>query len=295
VSIVRAPRSEKGWVAIPNATIRDRRLSWKDRGILAFILSLPDDAETTIAKLTEAGPDGTDSTRAALKRLAECGYVKRVKARRPDGTWSTLTYVYDTPEAAKQASLDQMSLDITAGQHQEGKPGLDEPTKHVPAGQIQDGFTNVDDPTRVTRVGKHPSKEQRPWGEDQTTNEPAVLGSAGALLAKALVGGLPKQLKTRTPAGSLTRRCSELAADGWTVDAIATWTAEQDWGGARSGALVSARLRDLGAPPQAKPAALGCTACISGWLPDDHHNDLPGTFPCPTCRPEIARRLKEAR
>jgi hypothetical protein len=292
MSIVRAPRPEKGWVAIPNATIRDRRLSWKDRGVLAFILSLPDDAVTTIARLAEAGPDGADSTRAALKRLDQCGYVKRVKVRLKDGTWSTQTYVYDTPEAAKQAASDQMSLSITAGQSHRGFSHMDHDDDRIPAGQIQDGFTNVAEPTRVNHVGKHPSKEQRPWEKDQPTNEGPSLGSTGALLAKALVAGLPPGLKTRTSIAGITSRCSELAAAGWTPESITAWATEQDWGGARSGGLVTTRLRDLGSPPEAKPAPLGCDDCIGGWLPDEFGQR--SAHRCPNCRPS-AGRLKEAR
>lgn len=252
MSIIRAPRPDKGWVAIPNATIRDRRLSWKDRGILAYILSLPDEAETTIANLTEAGPDGTDGTRAALKRLADCGYVKRVKTRLRDGTWATQTYVYDTPEAAKQAAANQESLDIPAGRSQGGFSGVDDESSDISAGQNQVGFTDTAEPTRLSRTGKHPSKELRPLGEDQPSNAPPAEPAPADVLAAAILDGLAEadaDLASRVGRAAVLSVCPTLLHLGWEPLTIARWAEHAGWVGAGPGAVIQ-RLKDLGRPPE---------------------------------------------
>ena len=66
------------WSSISNATLEDANLSFKARGLLAYLLSKPD---TWTANITELGHasvhDGEKSIRAALAELVEYGYFKR--------------------------------------------------------------------------------------------------------------------------------------------------------------------------------------------------------------------------
>ena len=95
--IVRSPRPSGNFTVLHNATIRDPRLSWKARGILVYLLSLPDNWRTSAEDLARHAPDGRDSIRAGLRELETWGYLRRVKQRDDTGRVRTITTVYDRP------------------------------------------------------------------------------------------------------------------------------------------------------------------------------------------------------
>lgn len=78
-----------GWVRIPNETARDKRLSWRAKGLLLELLSHEDGWETTVEKLVtqakrEGGSaEGRDAMLKAMKELKEAGYVAYRKYRHP--------------------------------------------------------------------------------------------------------------------------------------------------------------------------------------------------------------------
>ena len=97
MSIIRAPRPESGFVQIRNEVARDSRLSFKARGILIEILSRPDNWETSADALAATGPDGRTAVLSGLRELREAGYLTTVRQRLEDGTFNTVSTVFDTP------------------------------------------------------------------------------------------------------------------------------------------------------------------------------------------------------
>ena len=95
--IRRSPRPEYGFTVIDNATLRDTRLSWRARGLLAYILSLPDDWTVTSSHLESQGTEGREAIRASLRELEAAGYMTRYRYARPNGTFGWETIVYDHP------------------------------------------------------------------------------------------------------------------------------------------------------------------------------------------------------
>jgi len=96
--IVRAKRKQTNFTVLPNEALRDVRLSFKARGLLAFILSMPDHWSTSSEALARQGPDGRDSVRTGLRELRAFGYVKLEKRQQPGGRWVTDVIVYETPQ-----------------------------------------------------------------------------------------------------------------------------------------------------------------------------------------------------
>lgn len=80
-TIVRGPRAADHFTIISNGALRDERLSWKARGLLAYLLSMDTGWNTSVRRLAEVGPDGTTSVESALKELEECGYLDRHQSR----------------------------------------------------------------------------------------------------------------------------------------------------------------------------------------------------------------------
>lgn len=117
MSIIRAPRPESGFVQIRNEVARDTRLSYKARGILIEILSRPDNWETSADALAATGPDGRTAVLSGLRELRETGYLETVRRRRDDGTFNTISVVYDTPQIEAPESGFPTSENPTSIEH----------------------------------------------------------------------------------------------------------------------------------------------------------------------------------
>lgn len=84
-----------------NYHFKDKSLSWKAKGILSTMLSLPDDWDYSLAGLATISNDGMSATRAAIKELEKYGYLER-KPIRKDGKIADWEYlIYEKPQMEK--------------------------------------------------------------------------------------------------------------------------------------------------------------------------------------------------
>ena len=90
---------QKGFTIIPNVTIRDKSLNLKDRGMICYLLSLPDNWEFSVEGLVAMMPkDGRTTVMSSLDRLEELGYLERSQERGKDGkVGSAIWTIYDRP------------------------------------------------------------------------------------------------------------------------------------------------------------------------------------------------------
>ncbi|MFD3381313.1 MULTISPECIES: hypothetical protein [unclassified Streptomyces] len=77
---------------IANGLFRDRRLSYKAKGIFGLISTHEDGWEVTVAGLVRSGPDGRDAVRTGLQELETHGYLIRERLRRTTGTLGEIVY-----------------------------------------------------------------------------------------------------------------------------------------------------------------------------------------------------------
>lgn len=78
--IVRGPRASDTIIQINAAALADGALSFKARGILAYLLSLPAGAETTPERLAKSGTDGERAVKSGIKELQDAGYLLHTEA-----------------------------------------------------------------------------------------------------------------------------------------------------------------------------------------------------------------------
>lgn len=97
--IRRSRRPTEHFTILRNDVLRDTRLSFRARGLLAAILSRPDNWTIRSNQLCLEGKEGRDAIRSALSELAEYGYLHVEKVRMPDGTFATEQVIFDYPEA----------------------------------------------------------------------------------------------------------------------------------------------------------------------------------------------------
>jgi len=69
------------YTKISNAALQDDRLSFRARGLIAYILSLPDTWTLCMEHLYTVSPQGRDSIQSAISELKECGYMQHTIIR----------------------------------------------------------------------------------------------------------------------------------------------------------------------------------------------------------------------
>ena len=78
---------------IPNQWLRDARLSFKARGMLALLMSHTQGWQLSIASLAEQNREGKDAIRSAIQELEELGYLTRSQVNEGgkfgESTWTT--------------------------------------------------------------------------------------------------------------------------------------------------------------------------------------------------------------
>lgn len=115
MQIIRAPRQESGYTIIRNDVLRDPELTFRARGVLAYILSHSDNWRTDAESIARVSKEGRQAIQTALKELREAGYIEYRKSQDTNGRWKTDTIVYDAPKAT-QAPQEPVkpSTDLTA-------------------------------------------------------------------------------------------------------------------------------------------------------------------------------------
>lgn len=97
MTIIRAERPSSKFAIIRNEVLQDERLSFRARGVLASILSRPDNWRCSAWDLATEGREGRRAILTALTELETYGYLVRSKKQDEGGRWSTKSYIYDTP------------------------------------------------------------------------------------------------------------------------------------------------------------------------------------------------------
>lgn len=98
IRVIKNP--DNPYVMIDKNTIQDNKLSWKAKGLLAYLLSLPDDWIIYVSELSKHAPDGEASLRSGMRELEAAGYLVKEQDRAADGTFGGYNYtVNELPNA----------------------------------------------------------------------------------------------------------------------------------------------------------------------------------------------------
>lgn len=96
--IINRPDTTGGhYVPVPNEWVRDSRLSFRARGILALLLAEADGRDVSVAHLVTRTAEGKAAIESALKELERLGYLAREQRRGPDGRHNAGTWTLSAP------------------------------------------------------------------------------------------------------------------------------------------------------------------------------------------------------
>ena len=91
-ALARAPRRHQ-WLVIDKRTVKDVRLTWAARGLLAYLLSRPDDWVVLVKDLIKRGNLKRDGIYALLRELRTVGYLRYDPTRDAQGRLRGGTYI----------------------------------------------------------------------------------------------------------------------------------------------------------------------------------------------------------
>ena len=80
------------YTVMANYHLRDKRLSFKAKGLMSFMLSLPEEWDYTVNGLSAFATDGRDGVREALRELETAGYL-RMGQSRTSGKFGKTEYI----------------------------------------------------------------------------------------------------------------------------------------------------------------------------------------------------------
>lgn len=95
---------KKDFTVLPNAVLRDTSLSFKARGILAMMLSMPEDWQTHQTWIEKQGNEGREAIRSALQELEARGYLRREVIRKSGRVAGISWHWTDSPDDGKPPS-----------------------------------------------------------------------------------------------------------------------------------------------------------------------------------------------
>lgn len=101
---------QRDYTVMNNTFLRDNNLSWKAKGLFAYILSLPEDWKIYLNELQTHATDGETSLRSAIKELTDNGYIVQKRLKDDKGRWAS--YVYQIIENPFVENLNVDNLDM---------------------------------------------------------------------------------------------------------------------------------------------------------------------------------------
>ena len=119
------------YTVMSNHHLQDKRLSLKAKGLLSYMLSLPDDWDYSLKGLTTGCRDGIDSVRSAIHELEDGGYLCRSKVR--DARGRIIDYNYEVFELPQKERIEKRPAPVPNSPSSEnpmsGFPTLENPTQ----------------------------------------------------------------------------------------------------------------------------------------------------------------------
>jgi hypothetical protein len=167
MAVTRGPIPADRFTIIDNDWLRDPRITWKAKGLLAYIASHAVGHVLRTEQIIAEGADSRDAIRSGLRELEEAGYLTRVQQRGEGGKITSTDYHLGTPGDGKPvAGSDQGEHGVSAGGTSDGKPGAGEPAgKKTTQEKTREKTTSSASPRRGTRLPEDfmPDAEMRAW------------------------------------------------------------------------------------------------------------------------------------
>lgn len=165
---------------LANAMLRDHSLTLRAKGLLAVMLSFPDDWQYHLSHIETLSSDGRDGHRSAVRELEAAGYIRRHQTRDGRGRVSSSVYTVsdevltvdgltgDGAPVAGQAATT--NTDYTNTDYTKKKDGTQKPR----AGQEQPQFSDEDNKNNTSPCQEPRETAGKGTGQGDGTNKKDV-------------------------------------------------------------------------------------------------------------------------
>lgn len=205
--IIRVKKDKSNpYVIIDKRVLNDATLSWRAKGMLAYLLSLPDDWQIYQEELVTHSTDGITSLRSGLKELEDAGYLKRVQARDDKGRYVGWDYeVHEIPVGADN-SPDNSTNSTESSMPTHGQTSTE--MRFSKIGHSHLGQTHTTN-NNINQLTKEPINipDELPSGSHQA-------------IVQALSKTTGMDMKIRANAGRIVSAAKQLREAGYTADHI---------------------------------------------------------------------------
>ena len=153
---------DRGYTKLRNAFLQDKRISDETRGLIARLLSLPEDWEVTVQGIIASGKAGRDKVYRMLREAEEFGYVKpEERSRSEKGKFDRQLYlVSDDPAALIEQAAEELL-------QMEERRNID-----IPVGKDGRTYVYVLQRGDQVKVGISVQPKQRIYNINATSGEP---------------------------------------------------------------------------------------------------------------------------
>lgn len=103
----------KNYTVMSNYHLQDKNLSYRAKGLLSCMLSLPDDWNYSVRGLASISKEGIKAINSMLKELEENYYLKRERKQENNGRFYYEYIIYETPYTQKGITDKGATLDGT--------------------------------------------------------------------------------------------------------------------------------------------------------------------------------------
>ena len=113
---VRKFNKKEKYTKISNSTLQNKNLSFGARGLLSYILSLPEDWELYISTLYEASPQKRTPIDKIVKELKEHDYLLKIQFKNSKGHATGITWLaFDEPELQEDILAEIATWEVVEG------------------------------------------------------------------------------------------------------------------------------------------------------------------------------------
>ncbi|MGE7385590.1 hypothetical protein ACQKM2_08935 [Streptomyces sp. NPDC004126] len=237
--IQRGPMAADNFTQIANALFRDRRISFKAKGIFGLISTHRAGFTVTVAALVRSSTDGKSAVTTGLQELEKFGYLERGQEHNDDGTFGEARYrITDVPAHLFDLLGDDATGMLDRVQNRRSEPLDDFPSTDDPATgnrttkknnpkKTNQQKTKTRPSVRTARVPANDAETEGRTDESAAEEKPpqappraAVAPTEGVLLLTAFGNELPAFRLTGKTLQDQGRMVDGLLASGWSPEQI---------------------------------------------------------------------------
>jgi uncharacterized phage protein (TIGR02220 family) len=153
MSKITRQKRKDNFTVVNNDILKNPNLSWAAKGMLVYLLHLPDGWQINVADLWNRSKNGRDATAAIIKELIQAGYVTRTKVKGEKNLFKGYDYtvsdeptvngfpvygksvfgdsVDGNPEASKDYQKEELNEERTKEEKKEPQPQIEKPNKQL--------------------------------------------------------------------------------------------------------------------------------------------------------------------